>query len=184
MVADLFDWFHGLSWKRKADKKEVLHLKEKFFASKKNFAPSGSSVPQEMWCIAEYIRGLECADEPDYGFIERALHAVAADCKIDLKKKAEWIGKKVPKSEMSSSSSGTSTDNQQSGSSSSSSESKKKAKNRKKQKKASEWKRRHAKNTKDGTKEGTMEMKDTKETKETTKPTGKAAALKSGRSRK
>lgn len=124
MAFDMLDVDNGLPWKRAADKKQVVVLKEKFFMH--GFPKAYRIVPKEFRKVADYINGLAYGDEPDYKSIEQTLLAICRDCDINMQKKLDWIGKLKKKPKEESSESYTSSDNRQSGSDSSSGSERKK----------------------------------------------------------
>ncbi|VDO51595.1 unnamed protein product [Haemonchus placei] len=90
-VFDLIDWEDGLQWKRLPDRKQVVHLKEKFFAFR--LPKCYHIVPEEFKRIVTYVNKLSFSDEPDYRHLIHLLHSIARANDIDLEKQLDWIGR-------------------------------------------------------------------------------------------
>nr|CDJ92612.1 Serine threonine protein kinase-related domain containing protein [Haemonchus contortus] len=97
MVFDLIDWEDGLQWKRLPDRKQVVHLKDKFFAFRHEFGISVPKcyriVPEEFKRVVTYVNKLSFSDEPDYRHLIHLLHSIARANNIDLEKQLDWIGR-------------------------------------------------------------------------------------------
>ncbi|PIC47464.1 hypothetical protein B9Z55_006813 [Caenorhabditis nigoni] len=90
MVADLLDERRGMPWRKHAEPKTILKLKDEFF--KEFDAQPFNKILKRFKGLFDYIDKMQYETTPDYEYILTFLKTCASDVGAKLNGKWDWIG--------------------------------------------------------------------------------------------